>query len=214
MLKVLLMLLMFLLYSVVFKGTLSVSVPMDYAEEESYSEEAAAAAEEAPAEDSIFAELPSTNFVFASGAGGWATELRFNSDGSFAGAYHDSEMGLGSDEYDATVYVCNFQGQMSVIEKVDEYTYRLKLDWIDQTETPGEEWIDERVRYVGGSPYGLDNADELMLYLPGRPTDDLTEDCISWIFMAEGWSWDERGSNLSGYVLYNINAGEAFTASY
>ncbi len=213
MLKVLLMLLMFLLYSVVFKGTSSVSVPIDYAEEDPYSEEAAPAAEEAPAEDNIFAELPAY-FVFSSGAGGWATELSFSSDGSFTGSYHDSEMGLGSDEYDATVYVCNFQGQMSVVEKVDEYTYRLKLDRIDQTETPGEEWIEERVRYIGGNPYGLDDADELMLYLPGRPTDDLTDDCVSWIFMAEGWSWDERGSNLSGYVLYNINAGEAFTASY
>ena len=192
----------------------SEAVPAEeYYSEEEYSEEEEPSAKAEPAEDynEIFSRLPD-EFYFSSGVGGWATELKIDSDGYFNGSYHDSEMGMSGDDFDATIYICNFYGQFSVPEKIDDYTYSLRLEWISQDEAEGETWIEDRVQYIGGSPYGLDNAEELILYLPGRTTEDLSEECVSWIFMAEGWSWDERGSTLSGYVLYNVNAGEAFTA--
>ena len=37
--------------------------------------------------------------MFSSGAGGWSTELKVADDGTFTGAYHDSEMELTGENY-------------------------------------------------------------------------------------------------------------------
>lgn len=210
-------LLILVLVAFMFAGRTSSSAPATESyTEESYTEEGYAEEETSEAyatdQNSIFSEMPS-QFSFLSGAGGWSTELTINADGSFSGSYHDSDMGSSGEDYDATIYVCNFEGQFSVAEQVDDYTYRLKIDWMTQNETEGESWIEDRVQYIASIPYGLENAEDIMLYLPGRTTSDLTEDCISWIFMAEGWSYDTPGETLSHYVLYNVNAGEAFTSN-
>ena len=200
---------------ILFKGNIGMSSGEAAPAQEYVPEEESSTAEE-PAAEAAEEEwdvpsLPGT-FYFSSGAGGWATELYFDGGGYARGVYHDSDMGDSGEDYDATMYLCNFNAKFRLNEKIDEYTYSLQLEWIEQAETVGETWIEDRVRYIGASPYGMDNGGEFLLYLPGRPTEDLTEDCVSWIFMAEGWNWDERGSTLSGYVLYNVNAGTAFTA--
>ena len=203
-----------LLFTNRYGASSSASAPaQEYVPEEENSAEEAPAAEAAEAASEEEWDLPSLpdTFYFSSGAGGWATELYFDGGGYVRGVYHDSDMGDSGEDYDATIYLCNFNAKFRLNEKIDEYTYSLQLEWIEQAETPGETWIEDRVRYIGAGPYGMDDGGEFLLYLPGRPTDDLTEECISWIYMAEGWNWDERGSNLSCYVLYNVNAGEAFT---
>ena len=48
------------------------------------------------------------NMTFASGAGGWSTELTLNPDGSFNGNYHDSEMGdTGEDYPNGSMYIAS-----------------------------------------------------------------------------------------------------------
>ena len=98
-------------------------------EEQKTTEKVAAEAEKAE-EEIKENELPfdgTRQFWFSSGAGGWYTELNLKKDGTFTGHYQDSEMGIGGEGYQGTLYLCDFKGSFSKIEKVDDYSYRLYL---------------------------------------------------------------------------------------
>ena len=57
---------------------------------------------------SVFEILPS-EFELSSGAGGWATILKLNKDGTFTGQYYDSDLGdTGEDYPNGTVHFCTF----------------------------------------------------------------------------------------------------------
>ena len=77
-----------------------------------------AACAEAFAEDlSIFQTMAGLEWSFSSGAGAWSTELYIQTDGSFSGDFHDSDMGDCTDEYPyGTLYFCAFSGRMSLVE--------------------------------------------------------------------------------------------------
>ena len=161
-------------------------------------------------EDNLFASL-ADQFSFASGAGGWSTELMISDDGSFTGDYHDSDMGDSGDDYPGgTVYVCSFSGRFGDVKKIDETTYAMHLQEISLENEVGDEWIEDGVRYVASEPYGLDNADEIMVYLEGTPTADLPEEFLSWIAMPRAW-----GENIPEVLpcqgLYNVTGQEGFS---
>lgn len=107
------------------------------------SEEDAGATEEgtstAELQEEAVSALPGTypiDMIFSSGAGGWSTTLTLSQDGSFTGAFSDSEMGeRDENEYpNGTVYVCNFSGQFKDIKKVNDYTYSMTLDSVKVAE--------------------------------------------------------------------------------
>ncbi|MBP3520159.1 MAG: hypothetical protein J6J87_02310, partial [Oscillospiraceae bacterium] len=215
-------------------------------------------------------------YRFLSGAGGWQTFLKVNADGTFYGQYHDSEMG----EYEpvkypkGTVYLCNFDGAFDSLERVDQYTYTMRLGWLDyvpagrelvvgedgsideeayQGFTQGEiailavnendDWwlinmrgteyaytqgtdssyvitegklhsmlqLDTGTRYITSTPYGLDEAKEITVYLPGTPVSSLPQEALSWLTSAPGFGDPEnRPETLPFTVLYNVAEGEAF----
>lgn len=165
----------------------------------------------APAPTAAESQAPETaifprTFVFSSGAGAWSTELDVAEDGSFTGSYHDTDMGdTGEDYPNGTVYVCTFSGRFSQPERVDDHTYTMHLEDIQQEETDGEATIEDGVRYVGSVPYGLDDADEVLIYLPGTPKSDVPEGFVNWT--AYGWGEDDT---LTGWGLYNVAADEGF----
>lgn len=106
-------------------------------EEDTSTTEAGVSTTEAQSED--VSSLPGTypmDLVFSSGAGGWSTTLTLSEDGSFTGAFSDSEMGeRDENEYpNGTVYVCNFSGQFKDIKKVNDYTYSMTLDSVKVAE--------------------------------------------------------------------------------
>ena len=162
--------------------------------------------------DLSFSDIPSC-FTFSSGAGGWSTDIEISEDGSFSGMFHDSDMGdTGNGYSNGTVYICNFSGRFSEPEATDvPFVYSMKLLELnvdDDAEVNSEEIIDE-VRYVYSTPYGFEDADEFLLYLPGASLSDMTEACRSWIFISE----DIFSELPDGYyVLYNVGGEEGFTA--
>ena len=80
---------------------------------------------------SPFDQIDGLSFRFSSGVGGWSTDLTIGENGIFTGEYHDSEMGDTGEGYpDGSVYVCSFSGQLSVVEQVDENTWRLRVERI------------------------------------------------------------------------------------
>lgn len=155
---------------------------------------------------SLFESMPS-NFAFASGVGAWSTELTLNSDGSFTGYYHDSEMGDSNDAYpDGTVYICNFTGKFTVPVQINDYTYSLKLESLQTEGNSGEEYYENNQRFVYSEPYGLENANELLIYTPGSPISELPEDLTIWLNTI--LTSDDK--ELPCFVIFSVNDQSAF----
>lgn len=124
----------------------------------------------------LFAILPE-HFDFSSGAGGWATKLNINDDGSFDGYYHDSNMGETGEKYPGgTCYICDFSGSFSTPQKVSDYVYSVSISRLDYPKNTGTEWIEEGIRYVQAEPYGLNKTRDYYIYLPGCPYSVFTEE--------------------------------------
>lgn len=167
-----------------------------------------------PASEAVFPR----SFGFASGAGAWSTELEVAADGSFTGMHHDTNGGdIGEDYPNGTVYICRFSGKFSQPVKVDDLTYSLRLESIEQDETEGEETIVDGVRYIVSRPYGLDNADEIFIYLPGSRRQDLPEYFVAWVNTFAPWDTEDgrpqsEEDKLTQYGLYNVSGGQGFVS--
>ena len=175
-------------------------------EEDTGTTEAEASTTEAQSED--VSSLPGTypmDMVFSSGAGGWSTTLTLSEDGSFTGAFSDSEMGE-RDENDypnGTVYFCNFSGQFANIKKVNDYTYSMTLDSVVIDKEA--ERIEDGIRYKEGEPSGMDSGTEIYFYTPDAPVSDLPDGFLSW--------WQTRSTDattLGCYGIYNKSADAGF----
>ena len=156
-----------------------------------------------PKEAFSYSQLQHRVFQFSSGAGGWATDLRIASDGSFSGDFHDSNMGITGPDYpNGSVSLSNFTGRFAWPVKVDDYTYSLKLESIRYEIQPGTTEIRDGVQYCYGDAYGLADAQELLLYLPGTPLDSLPEDFLIWAHL-----YGSEKTTLPFYGLYDpLNA--------
>ena len=168
----------------------------------------------APAEltaESIFGALNGKEFGFASGAGGWSSELTFANDGIFMGSYHDSDMGDTGDGYpNGTIYVSDFSGRFEVANIINDHSVTLRLVESGTSEPIGNEWIDDQVRYVASDPYGIAGGEEFILYFPGTPMSELTDDGRQWYKMPRALSDEDLPQTLPCYGLYNVNEANAF----
>lgn len=147
--------------------------------------------------------------VFSSGAGGWATELLLQPDGSFEGHFFDGEMGVRDEEkypY-GTTYVCDFSGNFFNIIKISDTSYSLKIKKLECEKEEGAEWIEDGKRYVASIPYGLEGKD-FIFYTPETPYSDLPEYVALWDYRY--FADDERPENLGIYSLYAVESENAF----
>ncbi len=156
---------------------------------------------------SVFADLPEY-FYFSSGAGAWSTDLTINADGTFSGVYHDTNMGESGDGYsNGTIYYCNFSGKFTTPVKIDDYSYSMYIETLEMDGTPGDESIENDVKYIYSEAYGLTNANEIILYLPGFPVADLPEDFVMW---SDLYTYEEQPETLPYYGLFNVQDGDGF----
>lgn len=153
---------------------------------------------EPPEPDAVLNSLP--EFMFCSGAGGWRTTLLIQPDGSFSGSYSDF------DAMPPTIRYCNFSGQFSEPEQVDEYTYSMTMESITLENTPGEESYSSETHYIASAPYGLEEANEVLLYLPGKKVSELPESFLTWSHGPISW----EAETLPFYGLYNVEEGYGF----
>ncbi len=159
-------------------------------------------------------QLGGMEWSFSSGVGGWSTDMRTAADGTFSGEYHDSEMGETGDNYpNGSVYGCAFKGQLSLLEQLDEHSWKVRIDKLEIDGTVNEESIDDGIRYVVSAPNGITEGDEMVLYLPGTPIDVLSEDMQMWAHVLEqdpkptaleDW-FLSSAKNESGFVGYTID---------
>ena len=155
----------------------------------------------------IFASMPS-DFTFSSGAGAWATQFTLEDDGSFAGQYHDSDMGDTGAEYpNGTVYICNFTGKFTTPTQINDYTYSMGLEKLQTDGTVGEEYYENGQRFIYSDPYGFDSADEFLIYTPGAPMADLPEGFKNWLL---AFMNPNEAQTLPCYGIYNVGGEEGF----
>lgn len=172
------------------------------ASEQMAAEVESAAGAETESASSIFSELKYLQFDFCSGAGGWATRLMVDEDGSFAGEFFDGELGAVGEGYpNGTMYECSFSGKFTQPEKVNDCTYSMRIQEISYDREPDTEEIIDGVLYCYGTPYGLDGAEEILIYLPGAPLDQLPEEYRSWVGFYD--LSKAETSELEFYGLYN-----------
>lgn len=158
-------------------------------------------------EGNIFEELPST-FGFSSGAGAWGTTLHIAADGTFDGQYMDSDMGSTGPGYaNGTTYICDFTGKFTVPQKVSENIYSMTLEELNVNSPSGNEYYENEIRYITSDPYGLDNASEFYIFMPGANLDELPEQFLSWSYLNR----DIRSTLPFGYYgIYNVGGEEGF----
>lgn len=135
-------------------------------------EEAADDSDEATDElpDEVFG-----NYVFSSGVGGWSTELTINSDLTFSGTYCHSS-------YQDPVTICEFTGNFSDVEKIDDYTFKMTLETLIPKHEEGYTYEENDIVYKCVEvPYGIDDGKEFYVYLEGRETNDLSEEFLTWV---------------------------------
>ena len=129
-----------------------------------------------------YADFTNLEFSFCSGAGGWATYMTIDADGSFYGEFFDGELGSTGDGYpNGTMYRADFHGQFTEPVKVNEYTYAMQIQEINYEEELGKEEIKDGVLYCYTTAYGLDEAEDILIYLPGAPLAELPEEFRSWV---------------------------------
>lgn len=164
-------------------------------------------------ENGLPADILPLEFMFASGAGGWSTDLTLYPDGSFEGTYGDGEAAFGPEYPNGTSYFCKFKGRFGQITSLNEYSCSMRLEELTyETDTEGE-WIEDGVRYIGATAYGLEEGEEFIFYMPYAPAAELDTEFLSW--------WPEQylyrdGSiqTLLSYAIRNVNTGEGFFSSW
>ncbi|MBQ8533318.1 MAG: hypothetical protein IJ462_00625 [Clostridia bacterium] len=164
------------------------------------SAESASSSQNAVTSSSSSIDNDSLEFIFSSGVGGWCTLLTLNSDLSFTGQFHDTDMGDSDDSYpNGTVYFCEFTGRFKNAVKVNEYTYNLTLDSVKNKNEVGETEIKDGLRYIYEDPYGLTGGIEFVLYTPSTPVLELSEEIISW----NSYYFEDERDTLGCYIIYN-----------
>ena len=161
--------------------------------------------------EGLFGILPDT-FVFPSGVGAWDTQVSIAPDGSFAGTYHDSDMGDTGEGYpNGTEYICEFSGQFSQPTQVDDHTWSVQLESLSYDGTPETEEIQDGIRYVYSTPYGIEGGQEFLIYLPFTPVADLPEGFRSWVGSQLVDADNNQLAELPFYGLYNVTTQEGFS---
>lgn len=158
--------------------------------------------------DVKFSDLSNLEFWFGSGAGAWSTIVTIQPDGTFYGYYHDSEAGDRDTDYpEGTRYECYFSGKFTSLIKISDYEYSMKCESLITEGEVGQEEIRDGVKLITSEPYGFDNADEFLLYLPGKKVNELPEMFLGWVGVNP-----ESTQELTFYGLYNIGGEQGFSS--
>lgn len=139
----------------------------------------------------------------SSGVGAWGTSLELRSDGTFGGEYTDFDMGDVGDGYpNGTMYICDFDGSFSNIQRIYDYLYCMELYELIEPSSEVREWCEDGTRYILSEPVGMEEGNIYYLYTPEAPTYDLSSDCVDWYTMLYG---EISGETLGCYCLENAS---------
>jgi len=78
------------------------------------------------------------------------------------------------------MYICDYEGHLSNIQKIDEYTCKMEVSDLKVTSSETE-YIEGGVRYIPSEPYAFCDTEEIEIYLPGKPTSEISEELQVWL---------------------------------
>lgn len=126
-------------------------------------------------------------------------------DGTFNGTFDETfPIYSDNDSLNSIAFECNYNGQFSSLTKTGPYEYTMKCNLIEMQGTIGDETIVDGKKIITTEPYGFENTDEFILYLPGKKVSELPEGLLK---------WNPELINLgviSGYILYNVGGENSF----
>lgn len=158
-------------------------------------------------EENIFAQL-NKEFIFSSGVGAWGTSLKINSDGTFSGAYHDTDAGTkGLGFPNGTRYISEFTGRFANLEKISDVEYRLTLEDLNYA-PENQEKIENGMKLITSTPYGVDKGKTFRLYLPGRSVEGISPKLKDWIPYID----KKKPAVFTVPVLHNEETGYTFVS--
>lgn len=129
--------------------------------------------------DNSFAFLP-RRFDVCGSSHATGSGLNLNPDGTFTCDWIFWDWGDWADEYpDGTCQISKFKGKSSNLTKVDECTYKMTLDYSEQWDQIGREYIENSKRYVVYDWDRFAGVTEAYIYLPGTKYDFSTEGMVS-----------------------------------
>lgn len=141
---------------------------------------------------------------------GGQTGMRIQEDGSFSASYYAMDMeDTGEDYQGGTMYYGSGFGQIAEPVRVDDYTYKAKVESITYSEA-GEESLQGDMCMVYTEVYGLEEAEEFMIYLPGKKVAQLPEAYIKGV---KEQLCDENGNlpeTLPFYGIFNESTQTGF----
>lgn len=143
----------------------------------------------------IFETVSGKTLLASSGAGAWEGLLNVNADGSFAGYYYDSDMGI------ETTYECSFSGRFSPCVEVHGNTYWIWVEELNTREVPGTSaagGYGDRIEYTD-PPFS--GREYLVLTLPGTPTEDIPE-TVRGLIIGTTAEWDM--TDFSDYMTLTL----------
>lgn len=125
----------------------------------------------------------SKKFTVKPSTGIWFSTITINPDGSFEGAYRETASDVDEEYYpNGHILLCDFHGNFSEFKQVDQFTYAIKLDTLYAELAPEESWLDSGYYYETVSPLCVEGGYVFYLYLPGKPTSELTDAELNWFF--------------------------------
>lgn len=142
--------------------------------------------------------------------------MEINRDGTFTGQYLDSKMDATGEGYPrGSAYICDFSGVFSDIEKINEYTYQMRLSDVTVLQTAGKEWVKNEIRYIASNPVGIYDPENeqlceaFILYLPDTPVNQLPQKFLS------SWPYQDAHkanpkATLSCYGFLNVTTNDGF----
>ena len=104
------------------------------------------------------------------------------------------------------MYLSDFSGKFTSLQKISDTVYSMKLESIELEKAPGEQYIENGTLYICSEPYGMEDAEDFLIYLPGTPLSSIDAEFLRWAFLDPGLSALPSGF----YGIYNVNAQHGF----
>ena len=83
----------------------------------------------------------------------------------------------------------------------------MELEYLSTQKEPDEITYEDGTKYVSAAPNGLEQVQEVWLYLPGAKTEELPEEFLSWTTSAFA---GEAPEEFPYYGLYSVNDQSGF----
>ena len=162
-------------------------------------------AETQPAAEFSFADLRRLQFRFSSGAGAWSTLLARRAARRDVVALHETPTWGGGPGIPGVRGTCKFTGRFAQPVQVNDYTYSMGIAEISYEKEAGTEEVIDGIQYYYTAPYGLEDAEEILVYLPGAPLGELPQEFRGWV----GY-YENTRDKLPFYALNNESHQQGF----